>query len=46
MDDLAIEVRSPTEAKDVCVQTGSVAHPASCIEVTGGNPSRVEVMNE
>jgi hypothetical protein len=34
MDDRAIEVRSPAEAKDfsssLCVQTGSGAHPVSC----------------
>jgi hypothetical protein len=34
LDDQAIEVRSPAEAKDfssnLCVQTGSGAHPASC----------------
>jgi hypothetical protein len=34
LDDRAIEVRSPAEAKDfssnLCVQTGSGAHPASC----------------
>jgi hypothetical protein len=41
LDDLAIEVRSPAEAKDfssnLCVQTGSGAHPASCTMVTGGS---------
>jgi hypothetical protein len=40
LDDRAIEVRSPTEAKDfssnLCVQTGSGAHPASCTMGTGG----------
>jgi hypothetical protein len=34
LEDLVIEVRSPTEANDfssnLCVQTGSGAHPASC----------------
>jgi hypothetical protein len=40
LDDRAIEVRSPTGAKDfsssLCVQTGSEAHPASCSKGTGG----------
>jgi hypothetical protein len=40
LDDRAIEVRSPAEAKDfpsnLCVQTGSEAHPASCTVGTGG----------
>jgi hypothetical protein len=40
MDDRAIGVRSPAEAKDfsssLCVQTGSGAHPASCTMGTGG----------
>jgi hypothetical protein len=40
LDDRAIEVRSPAEAKDfspsLCVQTGSGAHPASCTMGTGG----------
>jgi hypothetical protein len=40
LDDRAIEVRSPAEAKDfsssLCVQTGSEAHPASCTMGTGG----------
>jgi hypothetical protein len=40
LDDRAIGVRSPTEAKDfssvLCVQTGSGAHPASCTMSTGG----------
>jgi hypothetical protein len=40
LDDLAIEVRSPAEAKDystnnLCVQTGSEVHPASCTMGTG-----------
>jgi hypothetical protein len=39
LDDRAIEVRSPVEAKDfsssLCVQTGSEAHPASCAMGTG-----------
>jgi hypothetical protein len=34
LDDRAIGVRSPAGAKDV--QTGSVAHPASCTMGTGG----------
>jgi hypothetical protein len=40
LDDWAIEVRSPAEAKDfassLCVQTWSGAHPASCTMGTGG----------
>jgi hypothetical protein len=40
LDDRAIEVRSPAGGKDfssnLCVQTGSGAHPASCTMVTGG----------
>jgi hypothetical protein len=40
LDDRAIEVRPPSEAKDfssnLCVQTGSGAHPASCTMCTGG----------
>jgi hypothetical protein len=40
LDDRAIQVRSPAEAKDfssnLCVQTGSGAHPASCTMGTGG----------
>jgi hypothetical protein len=40
LDDQAIEVRSPAGAKDfpsnLCVQTGSGAHPASCTMGTGG----------
>jgi hypothetical protein len=40
LDDRAIEVRSPAEAKDfsssLCVQPGSGAHPASCTMGTGG----------
>jgi hypothetical protein len=39
-NDWAIEVRSPAEAKDfssnLCVQTGSEAHPASCTMGIGG----------
>jgi hypothetical protein len=35
LDDRAIEVRSPAEAKD-CVQTDFGAHPASCTMGTGG----------
>jgi hypothetical protein len=40
LDDRAIEVRSPVEAKDLssslCVQTGSEVYPASCTMGTGG----------
>jgi hypothetical protein len=40
LDDWAIRVRSPVGAKDfssnLCVQTGSGAHPASCSMGTGG----------
>jgi hypothetical protein len=40
LDDGAIQVLSPTEAKNfsfnLCVQTGSGAHPASCRMGTGG----------
>jgi hypothetical protein len=40
LDDRGIGVRSPAEAKDfssnLCVQTGSGAHPASCPVGTGG----------
>jgi hypothetical protein len=40
LDDRAIRVRSPAVAKDfssnLCVQTGSGAHPASCTMGTGG----------
>jgi hypothetical protein len=40
LDDRAIEVRSPTEAKDfssnLSVQTGSGVHPTSCKMGTGG----------
>jgi hypothetical protein len=40
LDDRAIEVRSPAEAKDfsssLCVHTGCEAHPASCTVGTGG----------
>jgi hypothetical protein len=39
LDHMAMEVRSPAEAKDfssiLCVQTGSEAHPVSCIMGTG-----------
>jgi hypothetical protein len=39
LNDRAIEVRSPAEARDfssnLCVQTGSGAHPASCPMGTG-----------
>jgi hypothetical protein len=41
LDDRAIEVRSPAGAEDfssnVCVQTGSGAHPASYTMDTGGS---------
>jgi hypothetical protein len=40
LDDWAIGVRSPAEAKDfsssLCIQTGSGTHPASCTMGTGG----------
>jgi hypothetical protein len=40
LDDRATGVRSPAEVKDfssnLCVQTGSGAHPASCTMGTGG----------
>jgi hypothetical protein len=40
LDDRAIGVRSPAAARDfssnLCVQTGSGAHPASCTMGTGG----------
>jgi hypothetical protein len=40
LDDWAIKVRSPAEAREfssiLCVQTGSGAHPASCTMGTGG----------
>jgi hypothetical protein len=40
LDDRVIGVRSPAGAKDfssnLCVQTGSGAHPASCTKGTGG----------
>jgi hypothetical protein len=40
LDDRAIEVRSPAEAKgfscNPCAQTGSGVHPASCTMGTGG----------
>jgi hypothetical protein len=40
LDDRAIWVRFQAEAEDfsssLCVQTGSVAHPASCTMGTGG----------
>jgi hypothetical protein len=39
LDDRAMEVRSPAEAKgffsSLCVQTGSGAHPDSCTMVPG-----------
>jgi hypothetical protein len=41
LDDRAIWVQSPAGAKDfssiLCVQTGSLAHPASCPMGTGGS---------
>jgi hypothetical protein len=40
LDNLANEVRSPTDTRDIssnlCVQTDSGAHPASCKMGTGG----------
>jgi hypothetical protein len=40
LDDRVIEVRSAAEARDfssnLCVQTGSGAHPTSCTMGTGG----------
>jgi hypothetical protein len=39
LDDRAIEVRCPAETRDfsnLCVQTGSGAHPTSCAMGTGG----------
>jgi hypothetical protein len=60
LDDRAIAVRSPAGAKDfssdLCVQTSSEAHPASCPMGTGGKarpgrdadhstPSSAEVEN-
>jgi hypothetical protein len=40
LDNWAIEIRSPSEARDfssnLCAQTGSGAHPASCTMGTGG----------
>jgi hypothetical protein len=39
LNDRAVEVRSPAEARDfscsLCVQTSSGAHPASCTMGTG-----------
>jgi hypothetical protein len=61
LDDRAIEVRFPGEVKkfssNLCIQTGSEAHPASCAMGTGGKarlgrdadhspPSSAEVENE
>jgi hypothetical protein len=41
LDDWTIDVRFPAEAKDfssnLCVQTGSGAHPVSCTMGTGGH---------
>jgi hypothetical protein len=46
LDDRAVEVRSPARAKDffsnLCVQTGSGAHPASCTMRTEGPFSGVK----
>jgi hypothetical protein len=46
LDDRAIGVRSPAEAKDfscnLCVQTGSGANPASCTMGTGGPSPEVK----
>jgi hypothetical protein len=46
LDDRAIGVRSPAGAKDfssnLCGQTGSGAHPASCTMGTGGFPRGVK----
>jgi hypothetical protein len=40
LEDWVIEFRSPAEARDfsynLCVQTGSGAHPSSCTMGTGG----------
>jgi hypothetical protein len=38
LDDLAVEVRSPADAKVVflCVQIGSEAQPSSCSKSAGG----------
>jgi hypothetical protein len=55
LDDRAIGVRSPAGAKDfssnLCVQTGSGAHPASCTKGTGRDtdhspPSSADIRNE
>jgi hypothetical protein len=41
LDDRAIGIRSPAEARDsfsiLCVQTDSGSHPASCTMGTGGS---------
>jgi hypothetical protein len=42
LDDQAIDIRLPAEAKrdfssNLCVQTGSGVHPASCTMGTGGS---------
>jgi hypothetical protein len=48
LDDRAIEVRSQTQkdfSSNICVQTGSGAHPSSCTMGTGGgggSPPRVK----
>jgi hypothetical protein len=46
LDNRAIAVRSPAEANNfssnLCVQTGSVAHPASCTMGTGGSFPRAK----
>jgi hypothetical protein len=50
MDDPAIEVRFPAKAKDfssnLCVQTGSGVHPASCKIGTGGPFSEAKARPE
>jgi hypothetical protein len=44
VDDQGIEVRSPAGAKDsssnLCVRTGSEAHPTFCIMGSRGRPAR------
>jgi hypothetical protein len=46
LDDWAIRVRSPAGVKDflsnLCVQSGSAVHPASCTMGTGGPFPRVK----
>jgi hypothetical protein len=47
LDDRAIEVRSLAEARyffsNLCIQTGSGAHPTSCTVGTGGHSSWAKV---